>query len=347
MLQTTDYCPFCPFINLSCPSQASFHSIICEDYKSFLEVYRENLIPAPLGFSPLCFKQEAEECTSTCKICFNNYDGSTYLPKILPNCGHTFCKKCLNSILNENIRLPCPVCRYVYKQSVDQLPTNLALLELTGKPAAVTEMCEKHSMKLMAYCEDDLVLLCGACILDHKTHNCKLLTDAALNFTAEGIRKKLMARQELLSATKLRLKSENIELCKRMREIEGEVLSQKRQIDQAKTNILDLFTTNLQKCLKEVRQCKDWDKFETVSMCYEFNIKLFTDDIQRVEEKLSRFDKLGIVEKLQSIKLNSVQKEFISVNEIAEKILEQKTREINYHESIKTGILVFENPLGS
>lgn len=347
MMQTTDYCPFCPFIDLSCPSQASFHSIICEDYRSFLKVYRQNLNKIALSFSSNYIKLEVEECTSTCKICFNNYDENNYLPKILPNCGHTFCKKCLSSILNENFRLPCPVCRYVYKQSVDQLPTNLALLELTGKSGAVNEMCEKHSMKLMAYCEDDLILLCGACILDHKSHNCKLLTDTSLNYTAEKVRKKLIARLDLLNVTKLRLKTENIELCNRMNEIEREVLNHKRQIDQAKVKIVDMFNTNLQKCLKEVDECEDWDKIETVNMCYEFNIKLFTDDIQRVEQKLCRFEKLSIIEKLESIKLNSVQKEFISVNEIAEKSLEQKTKEMNYYESIKNGRLIFEDHSGA
>ena len=42
-----------------------------------------------------------------CKVCLEIYNDSNRKPKIITNCGHTFCSNCLNSL---NIK-SCPKCR--------------------------------------------------------------------------------------------------------------------------------------------------------------------------------------------------------------------------------------------
>jgi hypothetical protein len=41
-----------------------------------------------------------------CPVCFS----IDYEQKIIPECGHSFCVKCLNKVTNEN-QLLCPECR--------------------------------------------------------------------------------------------------------------------------------------------------------------------------------------------------------------------------------------------
>ncbi|XP_026032819.1 RING finger protein 227 [Astatotilapia calliptera] len=48
-----------------------------------------------------------------CIVCFGSYDLAKRLPRRL-HCGHTFCQACLkrlNTVINEQVWIPCPQCR--------------------------------------------------------------------------------------------------------------------------------------------------------------------------------------------------------------------------------------------
>ena len=44
-----------------------------------------------------------------CVLCKEHYNTDTKLPLLLPNCGHTFCKECLQELITKNPeKLTCP-----------------------------------------------------------------------------------------------------------------------------------------------------------------------------------------------------------------------------------------------
>ncbi|XP_063607952.1 uncharacterized protein LOC134782419 [Penaeus indicus] len=65
-----------------------------------------------------------------CNVCLSGFDKNIHKPLLLPNCGHTFCRFCLDTLYKQS-KKSCPECR---KQdavvSVELLPTNFSLLAL-------------------------------------------------------------------------------------------------------------------------------------------------------------------------------------------------------------------------
>ena len=112
---------------------------------------------------------------AVCPVCFYNYHNTRHTPLLLPSCGHTVCKPCLKDIRDKSNKFCCPICRSINKISIKLLPINYALLELTEKKK--TTKCYQHQLEHVAYCNDDDTVLCGACIFEHKSHSCILLTD--------------------------------------------------------------------------------------------------------------------------------------------------------------------------
>ncbi|XP_049641875.1 tripartite motif-containing protein 59 [Suncus etruscus] len=131
----------------------------------------------------------------TCPICYSIFED----PRVLP-CSHTFCKACLESILQASsnfyiwrpLRIPlkCPSCRSmneVAPSGIDSLPVNFALRGIIEKyqqedhPEIAT--CPEHYMQpLNVYCLLDKKLVCGHCLTmgQHKGHPIDDLNSAYL-----------------------------------------------------------------------------------------------------------------------------------------------------------------------
>ncbi|XP_013923412.1 PREDICTED: tripartite motif-containing protein 59 [Thamnophis sirtalis] len=119
----------------------------------------------------------------TCSICYSIFDD----PRVLP-CSHTFCRNCLESILQISsnfsiwrpLRLPlkCPNCRSIVEippSGTDSLPVNFALKAIIEKyqqedhPEVAT--CSEHYRQpLNIYCLLDKKLVCGHCLTIGKHH---------------------------------------------------------------------------------------------------------------------------------------------------------------------------------
>ncbi|XP_046696601.1 E3 ubiquitin-protein ligase SH3RF3-like [Silurus meridionalis] len=61
-----------------------------------------------------------------CSVCLDRLDASA---KVLP-CQHTFCRRCLESIVSSRRELRCPECRVLVDCGVDDLPANILLVRL-------------------------------------------------------------------------------------------------------------------------------------------------------------------------------------------------------------------------
>lgn len=69
-----------------------------------------------------------------CQICFEHFDSSSFTPKVLIKCGHSFCKICLDRLISGKTYVTCPVCRENTKVvKLESLPTNYSLIQIIEK----------------------------------------------------------------------------------------------------------------------------------------------------------------------------------------------------------------------
>lgn len=124
----------------------------------------------------------------TCPICCCLFED----PRVLP-CSHSFCKKCLEGILDGN-RSPawrppfkCPTCRKeTVHNGIASLQVNYSLRGIVEKYNRIRVMprmslCRVHNgQPLNIFCATDLKLICGFCATtgDHKGHKFCALEEA-------------------------------------------------------------------------------------------------------------------------------------------------------------------------
>ncbi|XP_033867959.3 tripartite motif-containing 13-like isoform X1 [Acipenser ruthenus] len=116
----------------------------------------------------------------TCPVCCCLFED----PRVLP-CSHSFCKKCLEGILegngNRSWRPPfkCPTCRKeTTTTGINSLQINYSLRGIVEKYNKIKltpkmSICRTHSgQPLNIFCSSDLKLICGFCATmgDHKGH---------------------------------------------------------------------------------------------------------------------------------------------------------------------------------
>jgi hypothetical protein len=123
-----------------------------------------------------------------CQICGNNFNVGERIPRILVNCGHTFCTKCLTSVFNHN-RIRCPICSKLMKnlESVERLPLNINILdEIVNKDAMLknvyfdeeeeedSKFCTHHPGRIKHFfCSNHRTIFCRECIrIDHIDEAC-------------------------------------------------------------------------------------------------------------------------------------------------------------------------------
>ncbi|KAK7882657.1 hypothetical protein WMY93_028831 [Mugilogobius chulae] len=131
------------------------------------------------------FGMERLEEDLTCSVCYSLFSD----PRVLP-CSHTFCKTCLDSLLQVShnysiwrpLRVPlkCPICRNVTElppTGTEALPCNVSLKAIIekyqkdGLPRG--PLCEEHQQQpLNMYCVLDRQLICGLCLTigQHQGH---------------------------------------------------------------------------------------------------------------------------------------------------------------------------------
>ncbi|TRY97090.1 hypothetical protein DNTS_027280 [Danionella cerebrum] len=124
----------------------------------------------------------------TCPVCCCLFED----PRVLP-CSHSFCKKCLEGILDGNRSLvwrpafKCPTCRKETPHNgIASLQINYSLRGIVEKYNRIRVMprmslCRAHSgQPLNIFCATDLKLICGFCATtgDHKGHKFCALDEA-------------------------------------------------------------------------------------------------------------------------------------------------------------------------
>nr|XP_054762211.1 E3 ubiquitin-protein ligase TRIM39-like [Lytechinus pictus] len=106
-----------------------------------------------------------------CPVCLSTFTD----PKIL-SCSHTFCKTCLDNLLecHGNCQIRCPVCRAVTQvpnQDVGKLQVNLVLKNLIEDMKCHSQICtnckSNDKSSAVVYCQDCGKYLCTSCLNMH------------------------------------------------------------------------------------------------------------------------------------------------------------------------------------
>nr|XP_054762191.1 tripartite motif-containing protein 2-like [Lytechinus pictus] len=109
--------------------------------------------------------------STECPVCLSAFTD----PKIL-SCSHTFCKACLDNLLEcrGNSQIRCPICRAVTQvpnQDVGKLQVNFALKSLIddmkGQPQICTNCNSDEKPDAVVYCQDCAKYLCTSCLITH------------------------------------------------------------------------------------------------------------------------------------------------------------------------------------
>ena len=274
-------------------SYSSLRSSFDESYSAHLQSSdSEGAKSSNVSFRP------ASQSVAICPICYEHFHSDSHIPLLLPSCGHTICKSCLKEIQEKIDQLSCPICRSKSKVDLKNLPVNFALLDLAEK--MISNKCPVHKLELVAYCKDDDKVLCGACILDHRTHNCLLLSDPSLYNLAESKKQKLKQDFEFLSQAKQDWKA-----------VKAEIDNFNKQIDEC----LEIHSSNLKDTEKKmIRDVQEGSKLCTqelidmgnngtvkkISLEFEQKISELEKQFQVLTSKFENFEELSMLEKLNS-----------------------------------------------
>ncbi|XP_030829516.1 tripartite motif-containing protein 26-like [Strongylocentrotus purpuratus] len=115
-----------------------------------------------------------------CPVCIDIIEDATIL-----NCGHTFCRECLEEIYISGVRLSCPVCRAkttLTVKGVEGLPRNVIINSLADdyqKSLNSAKACPFHKEhEKEFFCQECKVHICIRCVVTgHLNHQMKTKED--------------------------------------------------------------------------------------------------------------------------------------------------------------------------
>uniref|UniRef100_A0A7N5K5L9 Zinc-binding protein A33 n=1 Tax=Ailuropoda melanoleuca TaxID=9646 RepID=A0A7N5K5L9_AILME len=115
----------------------------------------------------------------TCGLC-----RSLFKEPVILECGHNFCKQCIDKSWESATAFSCPECKEVLSER--KYTTNRVLASLVKKAAVSVkdvkpkEKCDEHDERLKLFCKDDGTLACVICrdSLKHSAHNFLPIQDA-------------------------------------------------------------------------------------------------------------------------------------------------------------------------
>ena len=182
------------------------------------------------------------------------------------------------------------------RTDIKSLPINYALLEITEKNNP--SKCPKHGLEYVAYCNDEDLVLCGACIFDHKSHNCILLTDAGIETVSE--KKKIKLKKEEEGILNVRKDwSDNLDkLKKQVNEIEECVDIHKSGILNMEKKMIKEIEEGRKICINELLKVSDSDNIKSIYETLKEKISCIDDNMTNIQQKLENFEELSVAEKL-------------------------------------------------
>ena len=234
---------------------------------------------------------------AVCPVCFYNFHNTRHPPLLLPACGHTICKPCLKDIRTKSHTSCCPICRSAIKLEIKSLPVNYALLELTEKKTV--GRCPEHDLEYVAYCYEDDCVLCGACILGHKSHNCCLFTDEKLNALSEQKRIELKKDADELIVLKKNWTGALQQVEEHIQKINECVEIHKSGVINMEKKMIKVVQEGSKNCTQELSAIANHDSLKTLRGNFCHNVTLLDKEIITIQEKIDKFESLSMADKLE------------------------------------------------
>ena len=250
----------------------------------------------------------------SCGVCFEPYDSSSHLPKMLL-CQHTFCNSCIERLINESNlysdTFECPVCRT--QISSDEVRINLAVKDIVE--AALTkekakQFCPKHPAKeCQIICTDCLQFLCGVCTIkgDHVGHTVDDIDEAK-----DTMKIRLTTAVETKIANLVKATSTKVDKMKK------ELAQQEEDINTRLNTVIYMITKALnewkQTQLQKIQQTIDRELETSEALQESWRKKLQLSDLQSIvtgckeaESKETEVEALSFDVSLRKINLDELQ----------------------------------------
>ena len=270
--------------------------------------------------------------TVTCPVCFEYFDSQALRPLILPKCGHTICAKCLRQIIKTSSIIKCPVCRKTNQSEMARV--NHALLELS-EATKNTQNCPVHQLEIVGFCQDDSQLLCGACVMEHNSHECFALDDPRVLEVAEKGKVRLGEEEEKL----LGLQQTWTLAQKEMDSLSGAIAQLEEnhvmQFKMSEKGLIESIRNGKKSCLMELQQLSLRDDIKELENNINNELGCLQQEIVKTKDKRERFEEMDIYQKLSKPKIlsNSEAKKLPSLGPLYKLILKLKA-EVNYKSAI-------------
>ena len=239
---------------------------------------------------------------ASCPVCFNDYSQLHYFPLVLPLCGHTVCRPCLNEIVEHATMIKCPVCRTLNFNEVEALPGNFALLELVQLQDQ-RDLCPKHSLEIVGFCRDEDSLLCGACVFEHRDHDSFLLSDQRSLEIASAKKSQLAEREHKLNTLKESWTSVLQQLKAQYSEINGVAEQHVNALKVHKKVMIQEIKEGTRRCVEQVKALAQENEVSKLQEQANNSIQKIQAELQLLKNKQKRFESLTIVEKLAKVDL--------------------------------------------
>ena len=242
-----------------------------------------------------------------CSLCQEKYDTRKRLPRLFPNCGHTFCSACIQSLIDQaEDALYCPEdeveCQFFNKAiGIGCFPMNFALHRmltqkssrgLAPKPLKPNRGLKKDECVSLVYCNDhsklcDLIcmtdrkLICTDCVLfgSHKKHHYTRMDDFG-----KEVRSKV---------TMLEGKTEIMKFKSFLNNSEKEIGSLKQKVEDKKRKLLSTAQDYADSIIEEVRmKMKEVEEdIEGRFSKFGYALNIIENTADRLKERQTSIDK--------------------------------------------------------
>jgi hypothetical protein len=271
-----------------------------------------------------------------CPICFNDYNHSLNKPLVLSSCGHSVCEVCIVHIAENNRHVKCPVCRALNLQKVTQMPVNYALLDLVEKQNENRrEECSKHNLEIVGYCKDDDLLLCGACVFEHKDHDAFSIHDKRAEEIADSYKSLISEKESEIKSLKAiwQERVQALNFCSsEINEMADKHISELRKEE---ASMIGEIKQGTDSCIKQIKSLLNNEKLKHLQATLTSNINKINSELSSLKQKRTKFKELSIPQKLQVTKLpSSIETEEPPSIEAATKLAKKLRVEVSYRDAI-------------
>ena len=253
-----------------------------------------------------------------CPLCNKQYDLEIKIPRLFPNCGHTFCSECIITIIEKDkYDIYCPEdgikCDF-YKErlGVNSFPLNFALQKLIKKnkkkpkkekpePKPEPRMnydirnkkvsdfsgvnyCMEHQKIAELICQKEKVIICTDCVLfgEHKSHVYLKITE----FKKES-KNKILELEKKCNKLKKHKEYELVKSYENHKNFLSDKVTETK--DFLLANIREKFSFLIEELRNKERDMTD--NLESEFLRFDDTIKFLASNSQKISKKQIKFEK--------------------------------------------------------